>query len=855
MGGFALPLFPEGGLVSSIITTVWVGVFVLCFFNLRFGWVLSGLVVPGYLVPLLIVKPMAAVVIAIEAVLAYALIWLFSEKLSRGRFPSLFGRDRFMGLILASIAVRLFMDGFALPEFAGWLETNFDRRIDWEDNLQSFGLVIISLMANQFWKPGLARGLFAAVVTIGITWLIVRFGLMEFTNFRISGVSYLYEGIASSILASPKAYIILTITAMLASHVNVRYGWDFSGILIPALIALQWYQPGKILTSLAEAIAIYCIARLILKLPMMANITIEGGRKLLLFFNISFAWKMAIGWLIVWQGLDVTTTDFYGFGYLLSTLVAIKAHDKNIFPRLARSTLQVSLMGAVLGNIVGFTLSAAATRTPWGDRVDQAARQARGQAPLDDLIVSAIGDAHVRTARREAQPISPASARALGDLIALFEGGMPQAAPGFDMAADGWRVMHLAGGQFAIVRADGAGHEVLIYYPQAARELAIVLPDPSAAAGLGSAAIALQHQQDARWLVIGGPIPASSINRTGVAEIFADATRFARIRVQASGQDGPSEISFENGAAAVIDIAAIGALVPGMSSIVATDAVSLGANRAVLRLNATSIAHISARLAPITPMALQAPCRVRSKPGAAPGWSSLEQRAYIRYEIAAPMIASLRADKVPFLARAAGAHAGFALDGCMLAGMQQWALYAPGRDDGTVMLAQGEVPQRAVLTFTKAETTVPLRVGLAAHRRWNADAIFIGTRGDSLLRTPDTAVDVVWQEWVRQQEGVDNPMTFQLRARPMEAVNFRKGVDVVIAADRLGEKPDGFDELVSSLRSAGLRPDVAQGTREYAGLEARPAMMVRYLNGTSGRRYAFGWLTLPTGSAEAGGSR
>src|SRR3546814_13319148 len=84
---------------------------------------------------------------------------------------------------------------------------------------------------------------------------------MEMTNFRMSGVSYLYEGLASSILASPKAYIILTLTAMFASHMNVRYGWDFSGILIPALIALQWYQPTKIITSFAEAIVICSAAR------------------------------------------------------------------------------------------------------------------------------------------------------------------------------------------------------------------------------------------------------------------------------------------------------------------------------------------------------------------------------------------------------------------------------------------------------------------------------------------------------------------------------------------------------------------------------------------------------------------
>ena len=49
---FPIELFPPGALSASVITTVWVGVFVVAFFNLRFGWVLSGLVVPGYLAPL-----------------------------------------------------------------------------------------------------------------------------------------------------------------------------------------------------------------------------------------------------------------------------------------------------------------------------------------------------------------------------------------------------------------------------------------------------------------------------------------------------------------------------------------------------------------------------------------------------------------------------------------------------------------------------------------------------------------------------------------------------------------------------------------------------------------------------------
>ncbi len=70
---FPVPIFPQGGLSSSVITTVWIGVFIIAYFNLRLGWVLSGLVVPGYVVPLVILTPWAAVVIIVEAIVTYYL--------------------------------------------------------------------------------------------------------------------------------------------------------------------------------------------------------------------------------------------------------------------------------------------------------------------------------------------------------------------------------------------------------------------------------------------------------------------------------------------------------------------------------------------------------------------------------------------------------------------------------------------------------------------------------------------------------------------------------------------------------------------------------------------------------------
>lgn len=352
---FTLPIFPEGSLVSSIITTTWIGVMVVSFLNLRFGWVLSGLVVPGYMVPLLIVRPWAAGVVLLESIVTYGLVWAFSEYFSRaGYWGRLFGRDRFLALVVCSVVVRIVFDGWLLPAVGAYVNEKYGLSFQYASNLHSFGLIIISLTANQFWKTGLRRGFPALVVTIGVTYLIVRYGLMEFTNFRISALSYLYEDVATSILASPKAYIILLTTAYLASRMNLNYGLDYSGILIPALMALQWYQPGKVITTVVEAFVIYFLGLAVLRLPMFAHVTIEGARKLLLFFNIGFAYKMALGFLLIWLAPEKKITDYFGFGYLLATMLAMKMHEKKILPRMTRSTLQTSLVGAAAASIIGF---------------------------------------------------------------------------------------------------------------------------------------------------------------------------------------------------------------------------------------------------------------------------------------------------------------------------------------------------------------------------------------------------------------------------------------------------------------------------------------------------------------------
>ena len=354
---FVLHVFPESGLASSLITTVWIGVFVVCFFNLKFGWNLSGLIVPGYLVPLLIIKPWSSVAIIIEAVFTYFLIWFFSEFASKSGFWSnLFGRDRFFAILLFAVIARMLFDCLIFPELSIFMNNYFNVAFVYKGGLYSIGLVIVALAANQFWNPGFKRGFPQLMVNLFIAYLIIQFILIRYTNFRMSEVAYLYEDIATSIAASPKAYIILIVTAYFASRMNLLYGWEFGGIVLPALLALQWYYPWKILSSIVEAGIIYGLAVLILKTPLFRNITIEGARKILLFFNIAFFYKMLVGFTLPLIFPSVVILDVYGLGYMLTSLIAIKMFDKKIGLKMTRNALQTSLIAVIVATLIGFGL-------------------------------------------------------------------------------------------------------------------------------------------------------------------------------------------------------------------------------------------------------------------------------------------------------------------------------------------------------------------------------------------------------------------------------------------------------------------------------------------------------------------
>lgn len=847
-----LTIFPEGGLASSVITTVWVGVFVLCFFNLRFGWVLSGLVVPGYLVPLLIVKPMAAVVIGVEAVLTYLIVWVFSEKISRGRFPSLFGRDRFMGLILASIAVRLSLDGYLLPMLADWLSDNWDRSLDWRSDLQSFGLVIISLLANQFWKPGLARGLVAAVVTTGLTLVIVRYGLMEFTNFRISGVSYLYEGLASSILASPKAYIILVVTALIASQMNVRYGWDFSGILIPALIALQWYQPTKILTSFLEAAVIYFIARLLLKLPVLANATIEGGRKLLLFFNVSFAWKMALGWAVVWLGLDIKTTDVYGFGYLLSTLIAIKAHDKNIFPRLARSTLEVSLAGAVLGNLIGFALATVSPFVATRLFAVETDRKVKNDDRIDRLVMAAIGDAHVRQAESSVQPLGREAETTLAGLVELLEAGeLSQLAPSAN-ASGGWQVVSEKRGRLAIARADGNGRDLFIFDPDATRDLAVTVPAPATSPGLALAAMELRHQLDARWLVISSEPQVGAIGGRSALEIFRRASRLPELAVTLTGDlsQGP-ELVLAGKSARAIDVALLRRRIPGLSASFSAGAPIGGAQQrdiAMLAIDVSAIGRINAGSLSeyVPPPGAGESCRIANSGLEGQALRRLHDRAYLRFEVIEPLLEATDRGERPIAAMSAARIAGFAIEPCLIGEAPHWRLTSRVADEGSYFIAQqGDLSK---LVHGYADEPRLAAAAIATHRAWNSGALLISPTRDNYRSHQRNTFGIVNQALLRMPGARDGEI-IQWRVSPPYPLPGHENAQVVVAEIPQTASDEALDAEVALADRAGYRAVANDRSAAFAGFEAVSNRSLRYLNELRDRSFTVFWLRPRDGEA------
>ncbi len=359
-----LHLFPDRGLDQSILVAVLLGMFVLLFFTEMFGWVWAGLVVPGYLASVFAVKPSAGVALVIEGLLTFVICRAISDGASRlGSWSPFFGRERFFLIVMISVGVRQTSELVGLELMLGAVDHLLGTDYAASGDFASIGLVLVPLLANMFWKLDVRSGLFQIGVSVGLVYLALVLVLLPYTNLSFARLELSYEDVALDFLASPKAYIILLTGAFIAARSNLLYGWDYNGILVPSLLALSWFAPMTLAITVLEALVLLYATKAFLALPALKTKNLEGPRKLTVVFTLGFILKYAAGWIVGDNIAGIKLTDYFGFGYVLTSLMAVKMLTTKRVGRVLLPSLQVSLVAFVVGSGIGFGLELLAPNT------------------------------------------------------------------------------------------------------------------------------------------------------------------------------------------------------------------------------------------------------------------------------------------------------------------------------------------------------------------------------------------------------------------------------------------------------------------------------------------------------------
>ncbi len=353
MSVWTLPLLPTNGLDRSLHAPVLVGLVFVTLFTEAFGWTYAGLVVPGYLAATFAAAPVTAILILVEGWLTHAGVALIARIIPErtGAWSTAFGRERFFLYIVVAITIRLFIEGTLVP----WATTEYHLAHSRE--LYSIGLVLVPLVANVFWSSGFVHAGPRLLVLTGLTYLVVDQALLKHTNFSLSRFQVANESVALHFLDTPKAYLLLLVGAMLGARGNVRYGWDYNGILVPALLAVAWYEPLKLLGTGVEAVAIYLLARFLSNVRPLSRLPLVGPRRMLFVGILGFTVKLCLGHLLARTMPSIQLTEYLGFGYILPSLLAVKMWNKLRIGIVLMPTLQVSLTAFFVGNALGFGLN------------------------------------------------------------------------------------------------------------------------------------------------------------------------------------------------------------------------------------------------------------------------------------------------------------------------------------------------------------------------------------------------------------------------------------------------------------------------------------------------------------------
>ncbi len=352
-----LAIFPSRGLDNSILIPIYIGLLIHAFFTESLGWSFAGLVVSGYLASVFVIAPQAGLVICMEIVTTYVVVYTLSELLSRfGWWHSLFGRDRFLAFFIISLLVRLFYEAWFFQSLSDWTVQLFGLPLEAVSHLYGIGLVIVPLTAHAMWKPGFVRGAIQVGTPVVLTYLILVYLLIPNTNFSIANFELTFQDLALDFASSPKIYITLIVGMMLAARFNLKLGWDFNGIMIPALLAVAWYMPIKVAATLVEASLVAGIAWMIASLPIFMRSNLEGSRRLILIFTVGLGLKFMLGYYFTETAPGFRVSDLFGFGYLLPSLVALNIWERRSWSLVIGPTLLTSFLAFIFGNIVGLAL-------------------------------------------------------------------------------------------------------------------------------------------------------------------------------------------------------------------------------------------------------------------------------------------------------------------------------------------------------------------------------------------------------------------------------------------------------------------------------------------------------------------
>jgi hypothetical protein len=357
-------IFPQG-LEGTLVIPIFVGLLIMAALTESLGWDFVGVVVPGYLASVCLSQPVVAGIVVVEAALAWALAVLLDRGLCAARVSHpVFGRDRFFLVLVASVVVRIAMEGLILPAAvarwgAQWAPLQAHRH-----ELFGIGLVLVPLCANRFWSNGPGRGLFQLVVQTALVVAVLRLVLLPFTNFSLAGFDPSYDPLALAFLTSPRAQMALLTTAAVASWCNRRYGWDFHGILVPALLGLAVLSPIKLLATVVEATLIMSISRALLTLPRLRRVNVEGARKVVLCFAVGVAFKMVVARTALAHLPGYRPADLLGFGYMLPSLLAERIWRSQSVILVLLPTLQTAVAGFVVTTVAAVGLAVAAPAPP-----------------------------------------------------------------------------------------------------------------------------------------------------------------------------------------------------------------------------------------------------------------------------------------------------------------------------------------------------------------------------------------------------------------------------------------------------------------------------------------------------------